>query len=85
MGPNPAAETYVASLTHCTTRELSGLFCEFFLFFFLGPHLQHMEIPRLGTESELQLPPTPQPQQRQIQDASAAYATASGHTSSLTY
>ena len=23
--------------------------------FFLGPHLQHMEVPRLGVESELQL------------------------------
>ena len=27
-----------------------------FLFFFLGPHLQHMEVPRLRVESELQLP-----------------------------
>ena len=26
------------------------------LFFFLGPHLQHMKVPRLGVESELQLP-----------------------------
>ena len=25
-------------------------------FAFLGPHLQHMEVPRLGVESELQLP-----------------------------
>ena len=24
--------------------------------FFLGPHLRHMEVPRLGVESELQLP-----------------------------
>ena len=28
----------------------------FFLSFFLGPHLWHLEIPRLGVESELQLP-----------------------------
>ena len=28
----------------------------FFVFFFLGPHLQHMEVPRLGVKSELQLP-----------------------------
>ena len=28
----------------------------FFFFFFLGPHLWHMEVPRLGLESELQLP-----------------------------
>ena len=27
----------------------------FFFLFFLGPHLQHMEIPRLGVELELQL------------------------------
>ena len=27
-----------------------------FIFVFLGPHPQHMEIPRLGVESELQLP-----------------------------
>jgi len=29
------------------------IFC---LFFFLGSHLQHMEVPRLGVNSELQLP-----------------------------
>ena len=28
----------------------------FFLLFFLGPHLPHMEVPRLWVESELQLP-----------------------------
>ena len=28
----------------------------FFSFFFLGLHLQHMEVPRLGVEPELQLP-----------------------------
>ena len=27
----------------------------FILFLFLGPHPQHMEVPRLGVESELQL------------------------------
>ena len=27
-----------------------------FFFVFLGPHLQHMEVPSLGVESELQLP-----------------------------
>ena len=36
-------------------------FCFFFFFFFflifLGPHLRHMEVPRVGVESELQ-PPT---------------------------
>ena len=28
---------------------------EIFFFFFLGPHLQHMEVPGLVVESELQL------------------------------
>ena len=28
----------------------------FFCFFFLGPHLRHTEVPRLGVQSELQLP-----------------------------
>ena len=28
----------------------------YFPFFFLGPHLRHMEVPRLGMELELQLP-----------------------------
>ena len=32
------------------------LFVCLFLFCFLGQHLQHMEVPRLGVESELQLP-----------------------------
>ena len=27
-----------------------------FFLCFLGPHLQHMEVPRLGVELELQLP-----------------------------
>ena len=29
------------------------------LFFFLGPHLQHIQVPWLGVESELQLPAYP--------------------------
>ena len=28
----------------------------FFFFSFLGPHLRHVEVPRLGVKSELQLP-----------------------------
>ena len=33
---------------------LSHIFLLFF--FFLGPHLWHMEVPRLGVKLELQLP-----------------------------
>ena len=43
---------------------------EFFFFFFLGLHLRHMEVPRLGVWSELQ---------------SLAYTTAQGNTGSLTH
>ena len=43
------------------------LFC---LFFFLGLHLQHVEVPKLGAESELLLP---------------AYTTTHSNTRSLTY
>ena len=30
--------------------------CKAYFLFFLGPHLWHMEVPRLGVESQLQLP-----------------------------
>ena len=52
---------------------------------FLGPHPQHMEVLRLGVESELQLPTTPQPQQCQIPATSVTYATAHGNIGSLTH
>ena len=52
----------------------------FILFFlcFLGPHLQHMEVTRLGVHSELQLScrPMSQSQQHQIRAASEIYSTA---------
>ena len=59
----------------------------FLLFFFLGPHLQHREVPRLGVESELQLlayttaiaTPTPD------LTTSAIYTTAYSSTRYLTH
>jgi len=57
----------------------------FFLFSFLGPHLQHMEVPSLGGESELSCQPTPQPQQCNIQAASVTYTTAQGNAGSLAH
>ena len=36
--------------------DFDRLFCCLFVFVILGPHPQHMEIPKLGVESELQLP-----------------------------
>ena len=39
-----------------TYHRMCGIYYAFFFFFvFLGPHLWHMEVPRLGVESELQL------------------------------
>ena len=42
-------------------KILSGFYQEklvllFFFYYFLGPNLQHMEVPRLEVQSELQLP-----------------------------
>ena len=47
--------------------------------FFLGPHLQRMEVHRLEVESELQ------PQQLKILTASATYTIAQGNAKSLTH
>lgn len=35
---------------------LKNFVCLFVYFFFLGLHLLHMEVPRLGVQSGLQLP-----------------------------
>ena len=43
------------------------------------------EVPRLGVESELQLPPTPQPQQREIQAESMNYTAACSNVEFLTH
>ena len=52
------------------------LFFSFFSFSFLGPHLQHMEVPGLGVELKSQLGLTPQLQQYRIQAASETDAAA---------
>ena len=38
------------------TQADTFLIYTFFFFVFLGPHPQHMQVPRLGVESELQRP-----------------------------
>ena len=38
------------------------LFIYLFIYLLLGPHPQHMEVPRLGVESKLQLPTTATPE-----------------------
>ena len=56
-----------------------------YLFFFLWPYLQHMKVPGLGVESELQVEPIPQPQQHQIQAASTTYTSDCSNARSLTH
>ena len=56
-----------------------------FFFFFLWPHLRHMEVPRLGLKSEPQLLPVPQPWQHHIWATSLIYATACGDARFLTH
>ena len=53
MNYNFAYLTKILHLTFCTivSLELKKLF--FLFLVFLGPHLWHMEVPRLGAESEL--------------------------------
>ena len=55
----------------------------FFFFVFLGLHLQHVEVPRLGVQLELQLPAYTTATQHGIGAASATYITAHGNASSL--
>ena len=64
-------------LETCGSLNLDAPLHFFYYLFFdlhtlLQLHLQHMQVPRPGVESELQLKPTPQPQQHGIQ---AAYVT----------
>ena len=56
-----------------------------FLFCFLGPHLQHMEAPRQGSNQSCSRRPMPQPQQHRIQASSVTYTTAQGNAKSLTH
>ena len=73
---------------HETERQINKLKLpdrDFILFFFLGLHLWHIEVSRLGVELELQLQPIPQPQQHQILVTSVTYAAAFGNSRTLTY
>ena len=46
----------MTNLRNAQWKNLQKFFFFFFFLVFLGPHLQHMEVPRLGVEVELQLP-----------------------------
>ena len=53
--PPTPADTQRLSPEALKAKVLTLFFVCFFFSFFLGPHLQYMEVPRLGVESELQL------------------------------
>ena len=68
--------------------EMYNKFSFFFFFFFLWPHLRHMEVPRLGIKSELQLRAMPEPQQHQIRGSEPymwTYTTDCSNGGSLTH
>ena len=60
-----------------------GIF--YLIFVFLGLHPWHMEVPRLGVQSDCSCWPTPLPQQHEIQAKSATYTATHGNTRSLTH
>ena len=63
----------------CPWEQVTGIPFSFFsFFFFLGLHQQHMEVPRLGVESELQL------SAYATATLDLTYATTHGSTRSLT-
>ena len=59
-------------------------FLLFAFFFFFGLHPRHMEIPRLGVESELQLQAYTTATATRVRAASVTHTTAHGNAGSLT-
>ena len=53
LSPFPPPEKKRKTIPVRVSPEFVEFFC---LFCFLGLHLQHMEVPRVGVKSELQLP-----------------------------
>ena len=88
---NSYSEVLAASPSECDCIWTQGLergkqvfFFFLFFFVFLGPHLQHVEVPRLGVNQSYCWP-TPQPHQLGIRAASATYTTGHGNAGSLTH
>ena len=76
---NPSCLTWIFWVTTAITK------LNFFFFLvFLGPHPQHVEVPRLRSNWSYCCWLTPEPQQRQIWATSATYTTAQSNTGSLT-
>ena len=74
---NPKSKCFLEGYCFCFSQ--GSKLEEDFFFFFLWPHLQHIEVPGFGVEWE------PQPQQRQIQTTSATYTKACNNARSLSH
>ena len=61
-------------------RRQLEIYLFIYLFSLFRPHPWHMEVPRLGVESELQPLAYTTPQQRHIQAMPVTYTTAHGNT-----
>ena len=62
-------------------QKLAGM--NFFFFVLLGPHPQHMELPRLGVKSELHLPAYTTARATPDPSRDCDYTTAHGNTGSF--
>ena len=80
-GSLPRAQSS-AQQAECVPSDDFGYF--FVFNFFLWLHLQHMEVPRLGIESELHLLAYATAAATQIRVKSATYTTAHSNARSLT-
>ena len=69
---------------HVLERRSCMTWLEFFFFFFLQPHPQHMEVPRLGLNQNCSCQSVPQLQPHQIWATNAAYLAACSNVGSLT-
>ena len=81
-------QSLAQELSHATgaAQKKERRFKLFFtFFFFLGPHVQHMKVPRLVVGIGAAAAPMLQPQQQGIQAESVTYTTAHGNARFLTY
>ena len=83
--PVDLAASHFPSSQFLETTILLCFYESDFSFCFVWLHPQHMAVPRLGVESELQLQPVLQPQHRRIWAASLTDTTAHGNAGSLTH
>ena len=57
----------------CHSGNSKLLFLFFIIFLFLGPHAWHMEVPKLGVQSELELPATATATATRVRASSVTY------------